>query len=123
MVATLTFIYHGEDSPRFVCALILAVACCPSSKAGLEYAKEAVKAHRLRRDLEHAVHEQILIHLLIDIFLWLRELECEVEAILFKTKVARLNPDVVKSVDPPAVSAGADYHKGQLGNMMEYVII
>ena len=110
----------GEYAPRFVRALTLAAACRPSSEAGVEYAKEAVEAHRPRRDLERAAHEQTLTHLLMDVFSRLRELDREAEAIPFKTEAARLNPDVVESVDPPAAPAGADYHKGLLGNMMEY---
>jgi len=110
-----------EDyAPRFVRALALAAACRPSSEAGLEYAKEAVEAHRPRRDLEHATHEQILTQLLMDVFLRLRELGREVEAIPFKTEAARLNPDAVESIDPPPAPAGADYHKGLLGNGVEY---
>jgi hypothetical protein len=58
--------------------------------------------------------------LLMDVFLRLRELGREVEAIPFKTEAARLNPDVVENVDPPAAPAGADYHKGLLANTMEY---
>jgi hypothetical protein len=109
-----------EYAPRFVRALTLAAACRPSSEAGVEYAKEAVEVHRPRRDLERATHEQILTHLLMDVFLRLRELEREVEAIPFKTEAARLNPDVVENVDPPAAPAGADYHKDLLANTMEY---
>ena len=109
-----------EYAPRFVRALTLAAACRPSSEAGVEHAKEAVEAHRPRRDLERATHEQILTHLLMDVFLRLRELGREVEAIPFKTEAARLNPDVVENVDPPPAPAGADYHKGLLGNTMEY---
>lgn len=107
-------------APRFVRALTLAAACRPSSEAGLEYAKEALEAHRPRRDLERAAHGQILTHLLMDVFLRLRELDREAEAIPFKTEAARLNPDVVESVDPPPGPAGADYHKALLGNTMEY---
>lgn len=109
----------GEYAPRFVRALTLAAACRPSSETGVEYAKEAVEAHRPRRDLERTAHEQILTHLLMDVFSRLRELGREVEAIPFKTEAARLNPDVVESIDPPPAPAGADYHKGLLGNMME----
>ena len=109
-----------EYAPRFVRALMLAAACRPSSEAGVEYAKEAVEAHRPRRDLERAAHEQILTHLLMDVFSRLRELGREAEAIPFKTEAARLNPDAVESVDPPAAPAGpagADYHK-LLGDTM-----
>ena len=107
-------------APRFVRALMLAAACRPSSEAGLEYAKEAVEAHRPRKDLQRTAHEQILTSLLMDVFSRLRELGREVEAIPFKTEAARLNPDVVEIVDPPAGPAGADYHKALLGNTMEY---
>ncbi len=111
-----------EYAPRFARALALAAACLPnSSEAGLEYAKEAVEAHRPRKDLDRTTHEQILTHLLMDVFLRLRELGREVEAIPFKTEATRLNPDVVESVDPPpAAAAGADFHKGLLGNAIEY---
>ena len=107
-----------EYAPRLVRALMLAAACRPSSEAGVEYAKEAVEAHRPRRDLERTAHEQILTHLLMDVFLRLRELGREVEAIPFKTEAARLNPDAVESVDPPATAgASTDYHK-LLGDTM-----
>jgi hypothetical protein len=56
----------------------------------------------------------------MDVFLRLRELGREVEAIPFKTEAARLDPDVVESVGPPPGPAGADYHKTLLGNTMEY---
>ena len=107
-----------EYAPRFVRALGLAAACRPESEAGLEYAKEAVEAHRPRRDLDQATHEQILTHLLMDVFSRLKEMGREVEAIPWKTEAARLNVDVVESMDPPA--PGADYHKGLLGDTMEY---
>ena len=107
-----------EYAPRFVRALGLAAACRPESEAGLEYAKEAVEAHRPRRDLDQATHEQILTHLLMDVFSRLKEMGREVEAIPWKTEAARLNVDVVESMDPPA--PGADYHKGLLGGTMEY---
>jgi len=100
---------------------MLAAACRPSSEAGVGYAMEAVEAQRSRRDLERATHEQVLTQLLMVVFSRLRELEREAEAIPFKTEAARLNPDVVESVDPPAAPASADYnHKGLLGNTMEY---
>jgi tetratricopeptide (TPR) repeat protein len=108
-----------EYAPRFVRALGLAAACYPpSSEEGLEFAKEAVEAHRPRKDLERATHERILTHLLMDVFTRLKELGREAEAIPWKTEAARLNVDVVESVDPPA--AAADYHKGLLGNGVEY---
>ena len=107
-----------EYAPRFVRALGLAAACRPGSEAGLEYAKEAVEAHRPRRDLDQATHEQILTHLLMDVFSRLKEMGREVEAIPWKTEAARLNVDVVESMDPPA--PGADYHKALLGDTMEY---
>ena len=107
-----------EYAPRFARALGLAAACRPESEAGLEYAKEAVEAHRPRRDLDQATHEQILTHLLMDVFSRLKEMGREVEAIPWKTEAARLNVDVVESMDPPA--PGADYHKGLLGGTMEY---
>ncbi|KAI0285396.1 hypothetical protein BGY98DRAFT_1092993 [Russula aff. rugulosa BPL654] len=84
-----------------------------------EDAKEAVEVHGPRRDLARIAHEEILTHLLMDVFLRLRELGRKVEAIPFKTEAARLNPDVVEIVDPPAGPAGAD-HKALLGNTMEY---
>ena len=107
-----------EYAPRFVRALGLAAACSPGNEAGLEFAKEAVEAHRPRRDLDRATHERILTHLLMDVFSRLRELGREVEAIPWKTEAARLNADVVESLDPPAASA--DYQKGLLGNTVEY---
>jgi tetratricopeptide (TPR) repeat protein len=108
-----------EYAPRFVRALGLAAACCaPNSEEGLEFAKEAVEAHRPRKDLEREAHARILTHLLMDVFTRLRELGREVEAIPWKTEAARLNPDVVESMETPA--AGADYHKGLLGNSVEY---
>jgi len=45
-----------------------------------------VEAHKPRRDLERAVHEQIFTQ-----FSRLRELGREVEAIPFKTEAAKLN--------------------------------
>jgi tetratricopeptide (TPR) repeat protein len=107
-----------EYTPRFVRALGLAAACRPGSEAGLEYAKEAVEAHRPRKDLDRATHEQILTHLLMDVFSRLREMGREVEAIPWKTEAARLNVDVVESMDPPA--PGADYQKALLGDTTEY---
>ena len=107
-----------EYAPRFVRALGLAAACNPGNEAGLEFAKEAVEAHRPRKDLDRATHERILTHLLMDVFSRLRELGREVEAIPWKTEAARLNVDVVESLDPPAASA--DYQKGLLGNTVEY---
>jgi tetratricopeptide (TPR) repeat protein len=107
-----------EYAPRFVRALGLAAACRPSSEAGLDFAKEAVEAHRPRKDLDRATHERILTHLLMDVFSRLRELDREVEAIRWKTEAARLNKDVVESLDPPAASA--DYQKGLLGNATEH---
>lgn len=104
-----------EYAPRFVRALGLAAACRPGSEAGLDFAKEAVEAHRPRKDLDRATHERILTHLLMDVFSRLRELDREVEAIRWKTEAARLNKDVVESLDPPAASA--DYQKGLLGAM------
>jgi len=54
----------------------------------------------------------------MDVFSRLRELDREAEAIPWKTEAARLNKDVVESLDPPAASA--DYQKGLLGNAMEH---
>ena len=104
-----------EYAPRFVRALGLAAACRTGSEAGLDFAKEAVEAHRPRMDLDRATHERVLTHLLMDVFSRLRELGREVEAIPWKTEAARLNKDVVESLDPPAASA--DYQKGLLGAM------
>ena len=104
-----------EYAPRFVRALGLAAACRTGSEAGLDFAKEAVEAHRPRKDLDRATHERVLTHLLMDVYSRLRELGREVEAIPWKTEAARLNKDVVESLDPPAASA--DYQKGLLGAM------
>ncbi|KAH9964255.1 hypothetical protein BC827DRAFT_62019 [Russula dissimulans] len=108
-----------EHAPRFVRALEIAAACRPSTEAGLEYAMEAVEAHRPRKDLGRDVHERILTHLLMDVFLRLRELGREVEAIPYKTEAARLNVDVVESVDPPPAT-GAAHSKGLSTGIMEY---
>jgi len=108
-----------EHAPRFVRALEIAAACRPSTEAGLEYAKEAVEAHRPRKDLERSTHERILTHLLMDVFLRLRELGREVEAIPYKTEAARLNPDVVESVDPPPATGPAP-PKGLSSGIIEY---
>ncbi|KAI9461183.1 hypothetical protein F5148DRAFT_1215570 [Russula earlei] len=106
-----------KHAPRFVRALELAAACRPSTEAGLEHAKEAVEVHRPRKDLEQDTHDQTLTRLLMDVFLRLRELGREVEAIPYKTEAARMNPDVVESVDPPA---DATRFKGLPGGIAEY---
>jgi hypothetical protein len=109
-----------EYAGRFVLALRLAAACRPNSEAGLELAKEAVEAHRPRRDMARDAHDELLTHLLMDVFSRLRQLEREVEAIPWKTEAARLNPDVVEVIDPPAAGASADYPKSLPGGMGEY---
>ena len=110
-----------EHAPRFVLALRLAAACRPDSEAGLEFAKEAVEAHRPRKDMPRDAHEELLTYLLMDVFTRLRQLEREVEAIPWKTEAARLNPDVVEIVDPPpAAGTSTDYPKSLPGGMMEY---
>jgi len=111
-----------EYAARFVLALRLSAACRPNSEAGLEYAKEAVEAHRSRRDAAAAegreAHEEMLTHLLMDVFSRLRQLGREVEAIPWKTEAARLNPDVVEIIDPPPAESSADYPKSLPGGMM-----
>lgn len=106
---------------RFVLALRLAAACQPNSEAGLEFAKEAVEAHRPRRgDVPREAHEELLTHLLMDVFSRLRQLGREAEAIPWKTEAARLNPDVVEVIDPPVTGASTDYPKSLPGGMGEY---
>jgi tetratricopeptide (TPR) repeat protein len=110
-----------EYAVRFVLALRLAAACRPDSEAGLEFAKEAVEAHRPRKDMTRDVHEELLTHLLMDVFSRLRQLGREVEAIPWKTEAARLNPDVVEVIDPPPVAgASTEYPKSLPGGMGEY---
>lgn len=111
-----------EHAPRFVLALRLAAACRPSdSQVGLEFAKEAVEAHRPRKDMPRDAHEELLTHLLMDVFTRLRQLGREVEAIPWKTEAARLKPDVVEIIDPPpAAGTSTDYPKSLPGGMMEY---
>lgn len=111
-----------EHAARFVLALRLAAACRPNSEAGLEFAKEAVEAHRPRRgeDMAREAHDELLTHLLMDVFSRLRQLGREAEAIPWKTEAARLNPDVVEVIDPPAAGASTDYPKSLPGGMGEY---
>jgi len=110
-----------EHAPRFVLALRLAAACRPNVEAGLEFAKEAVEAHRPRKDMPRDAHEELLTHLLMDVFTRLRQLDREAEAIPWKTEAARLNPDVVEVIDPPpAAGTSTDYPKSLPGGMMEY---
>lgn len=111
----------AEDyAARFVLALRLAAACRPNVEAGLEFAKEAVEAHRPRRDMPRDAHEELLTHLLMDVFTRLRQLGREVEAIPWKTEAARLNPNVVEVIDPPpAEGTSTDYPKSLPGGMVE----
>ena len=110
-----------DHAPRFVLALRLAAACRPNSEAGLDFAKEAVEAHRPRKDMPRNAHEELLTHLLMDVFTRLRSLGREAEAIPWKTEAARLNPDVVEVIDPPpAAGTSTDYPKSLPGGMMEY---
>jgi len=110
-----------EHAPRYVLALRLAAACRPDVEAGLEFSKEAVEAHRPRKDMPRDAHEELLTHLLMDVFTRLRQLGREVEAIPWKTEAARLNPDVVEVIDPPpAAGTSTDYPKSLPGGMMEY---
>jgi tetratricopeptide (TPR) repeat protein len=111
----------AEDyAARFVLALRLAAACWPNAEAGLEFAKEAVEAHRPRRDMPRDAHEELLTHLLMDVFTRLRQLGREVEAIPWKTEAARLNPDVVEVIDPPpAEGTSTDYPKSLPGGVAE----
>ena len=109
----------AEYAPRLVHALRLAAACRSATEAGLEYAKEAVEVHRSRRDVERAVHEEMLTRLLMDVFTRLRALGREVEAIRWKTEAARLNVNVVEIIDPPpAAASGSDFPKGLPGGLM-----
>jgi len=55
----------------------------------------------------------------MEVFLRLRELGREVEAIPYKTEAARLNVDVVESIDPPPAE-GAAHSKGLSSGIMEY---
>jgi len=67
------------------------------------------------------VLEELLTHLLMDVFSRLRQLGREVEAIPWKTEAARLNPDVVEVIDPsPVAGASTDYPKSLPGGMGEY---
>jgi len=80
-----------------------------------------VEAHRPRKDMPRDAHEELLTHLLMDVFTRLRQLGREVEAIPWKTEAARLNPDVVEIIDPPpAAGTSTDYPKSLPGGMMEY---
>ncbi|KAH8990137.1 hypothetical protein EDB86DRAFT_3080484 [Lactarius hatsudake] len=86
----------------FVAALRLASSCFPGTEEGLEYAKEAVRVHKDRKDLDRDAHQDLLAHLLMDVFSRLTELGREVEAIPWKTEAAKLNVDFVESTDRPA---------------------
>ncbi|KAI9444732.1 hypothetical protein H4582DRAFT_2052990 [Lactarius indigo] len=86
----------------FVAALKLASSCFPGTDEGLEYAKEAVQVHKERKDLDRDAHQDLLAHLLMDVFSRLTELGREVEAIPWKTEAAKLNMDLVESTDRPA---------------------
>ncbi|KAH9178644.1 hypothetical protein EDB89DRAFT_2239245 [Lactarius sanguifluus] len=86
----------------FVAALRLASSCFPGTDEGLEYAKEAVRVHKDRKDLDRDAHQDLLAHLLMDVFSRLTELGREVEAIPWKTEAAKLNVDFVESTDRPA---------------------
>jgi hypothetical protein len=113
----------AEHAPRFVLALRLAAACRrpEDAEAALGLAKEAVEAHRPRKDMPREAHEALLTHLLMDVFTRLRRLGREVEAIPWKTEAARLNPDVVEIIDPPpAAGTSTNYPKSLPGGMMEY---
>ena len=92
-----------RHAAAFVAALRLASSCFPGTEEGVEYAKEAVKAHRERKDLDRDAHEDMLAHLLMDVFFRLTELGREVEAIPWKTEAAKLNMDFVESTERPAV--------------------
>jgi hypothetical protein len=85
---------------------------------GLKYAKEAVKVHREREDLERTDHDSVLTHLLMEVFSRLRELGREVEAIPWKTKATKLNGDIVESPNLP--EAGTAQSKGLPRGILEY---
>ncbi|KAI9452545.1 hypothetical protein BJY52DRAFT_1190214 [Lactarius psammicola] len=86
----------------FVDALRLASSCFPATEEGLEYAKEAVQVHKERKVLDRDAHQDLLAHLLMDVFSRLTELGRDVEAIPWKTEAAKLNMDLVESTDRPA---------------------
>ncbi len=85
----------------FVATLRLASSCFPGTEEGLEYAKEAVQTHKERKDLDRDAHQDLLAHLLMDVFARLTELGREVEAIPWKTEAAKLNMDLVESTERP----------------------
>ena len=91
-----------QHAEAFVVALRLASICRPSTEEGLEYAKEAVQVHRVRKDLDRETQQDLLAHLLMAVFSRLMELGREVEAIPWKTEAAKLNMDLVESTDLPA---------------------
>jgi tetratricopeptide (TPR) repeat protein len=91
-----------QHAAAFVAALRLASSCFPSTEEGLEYAKEAVKAHKEWKDLDRDAHQDLLAHLLMDVVSRLTELGREVEAIPWKTEAAKLNMVLVESTELPA---------------------
>lgn len=105
-----------QDDNAFVAALRLASSCLPGTEEGLEYAKEAVQVHRAARkeDLDRDAHQDLLAHLLMDVFSRLTELGREVEAIPWKTEAAKLNGDFVESTVRPAA-----HFKGTPGSELE----
>lgn len=111
----------GAHASPLVGALRLASACLPGTEGGLEYAKEAVQVHRERRDLERSDHDEVLTHLLMEVFSRLRELGREVEAIPWKTEAAKLNGDLVESPDRPEAGP-ATQSKGSPDGMMEHTL-
>lgn len=96
-----------QHAAEFVTALRLASACFPDNEEGLEYAKEAVRVHRERKDLDREEHQDLLAYMLMDVFSRLTKLGREVEAIPWKTEAAKLNMDLVESNELPRPSPKA----------------
>ncbi|KAI0308280.1 hypothetical protein B0F90DRAFT_1681625 [Multifurca ochricompacta] len=110
----------NQYAPAFVMALRLASSCLLGTERALGFAKEAVQVHRERKDLKRTTHEQLLTHLLMDVFSCLRELGREAEAIPWKTEAAKLNMDLVENADRPDLKWDAVHSKVPPGGIMEY---
>ena len=91
-----------RHAAAFVTALRLAASCFPDTEEGLEYAKEAVRVHRECKDMDRDAHQDLLAHMLMDVFSRLTKLGREVEAIPWKTEAAKLNMVLVESTELPA---------------------
>jgi len=61
-----------------------------------------LRVHRECKDMDREEHQDLLAHLLLDVFSRLTELGREVEAIPWKTEAAKLNMDLVESTELPA---------------------